>query len=327
MLFSLGYHPRPWREAVGIILKKQNKEDYSNPKSYRVISLLNCLGKVLERVFATRLSYLANTSPILDDSQIGGRKQRSSIDAALLLTNYIEEGRAKGRKVTSTVFLDVRGAFDYVNKERLLAIIASIGLPPNLYRWVSYFLSDRKIQLFFNNFLSENTPISVGVPQGSPISPILFLLLASKLKQKHAFQISYIDDFSLSISSTSAKKNLAILSKAIRDLFIEASKIGVTFDSSKTELIHFSTSRNLPLDPISIGSITFTPKERVKWLGLIFDRKLTFKPHVEYRLNLARAAFYKFRRLGSTYKGLSFSNLRTLYTACISSLADYRAVV
>ena len=65
-LFNEGYHPASWKEAIGIILPKIGKPDYSTPKAYRVIALLNCLGKVLEKLFITRLGYLANISNLLD---------------------------------------------------------------------------------------------------------------------------------------------------------------------------------------------------------------------------------------------------------------------
>ena len=329
-LFRLGYHLKLQREVVGIILKKPNKEDYSNPKAYRVISLLNCLGKVLERIFTTRLSYLVNTSPdLLSNSQVGGRKQRSSIDAVLALTNYIEESRNKGKKITSTILLDIRGAFDYISKEKLLKKIQEKNLLQNLYKWVYYFLTDRKLQLFFNNYLSPLAPISIGVPQGSPISPILFLILVSELVQEEAFQISYIDDFSLSTSSNNPQKNITTLNLAVERLTYLAKELEVTFDTSKTELIHFSTiKKKEKLDySISIENQVFNPKDQVKQLGLILDRKLSFKPHIEYRLNLAKATFYKYKRLGSTYKGLSFTNLRNLYISCINSLADYSSII
>ena len=67
------------------MLKKKNKTNYTNPKAYQVITLLNCLGKVLEKLYANCLSYLANISLLLHDSQFGGRKQRSVLDAALYL--------------------------------------------------------------------------------------------------------------------------------------------------------------------------------------------------------------------------------------------------
>jgi hypothetical protein len=78
VLFNTGTHPTQWKEGIGIILAKPNKEDYTIPKAYRIIALLNCLGKTLEKIFATRLGHLANsTANLLYYSQIGGRKQKS----------------------------------------------------------------------------------------------------------------------------------------------------------------------------------------------------------------------------------------------------------
>ncbi len=91
MLINTGYHPYYWRQATGFILKKPNKPDYSVPKAYRVISLLNYLGKVSERILARRLSYLAKTTYLLHPTQIGGRLRKSAIDAALLLVNKVEQ--------------------------------------------------------------------------------------------------------------------------------------------------------------------------------------------------------------------------------------------
>jgi Reverse transcriptase (RNA-dependent DNA polymerase) len=151
-LFNKGYHPLIWRQAIGFILPKAAKPDYSNPKAYRVISLLSCLGKVLEKVFANRLAYLANTDfkpdldkdldplsreyslpTLLHPSQLGGRKQRSAIDACLVLTDFIQkELSISNKRVVSTLFLDIKGAFDHVKKERLLAILTALNFPSNL---------------------------------------------------------------------------------------------------------------------------------------------------------------------------------------------------
>src|SRR5207244_10495446 len=105
-----------------VILKKPNKSDNSAPKSYRIIALLNCLGKISEKVIATRLLHLAecDSGPktLLQKLQIGGRKQKSAIDAAMMLTHFIQS--AKWRKeATSVLFLDVQGAFDHVALHQL----------------------------------------------------------------------------------------------------------------------------------------------------------------------------------------------------------------
>ena len=120
-----GYHPKCWKQATGAILKKPGKPDYSAPKAYRVIALLNCLGKVSERILAQRLGYLAETTTLLHPTQIGGRLKKSAIDAALLLTNEVEVNKLQKRK-TTTLFLDVKGTFDHVAKNQLLTILQQL---------------------------------------------------------------------------------------------------------------------------------------------------------------------------------------------------------
>ena len=131
ILLNKGYHPKCWKQATGFILKKPNKPDYSQPKSYRVISLLNCLGKVSERILAKRLSYLAETTLLLDNSQIGGRLKKSAIDTTLLLHSEVESNKASKLK-TSALFLNIKSAFNHVSKNRLLAILKDLKLPLSL---------------------------------------------------------------------------------------------------------------------------------------------------------------------------------------------------
>ena len=113
------------------MLRKPSKPDYSDPKAYRVISLLNCLGKVSERILAQRLGYLAETTSLLHPSQIGGRKKKSAIDAALLLANEVELNHQSKKKI-SVLFLDIKGAFDHVAKNQLLAVLQRLRLPSSL---------------------------------------------------------------------------------------------------------------------------------------------------------------------------------------------------
>ena len=131
-LIKTGYHPKCWKEAVGIILKKQNRKA-TIPKSYRVISLLNCLGKIVEKIIASRLAYLAEIPEVnlLDSDQIGGRKQKSAIDAVLSLVHDIQLAKHE-KKVTSVLFMDIKGAFDHVSANQLLKICQQLELPKSL---------------------------------------------------------------------------------------------------------------------------------------------------------------------------------------------------
>ena len=144
---------------------KPKKEDYTNLKSYRVITLLNCLGKVLEKILATRLSFLANIGSLLHHTQMGSRKQRSAIDTALLLQHYIQQQKAtRKNNITSVLFLDIKGAFDHVSKPKLLAAMQNLKLPLSLINWVELFLSERSIRLSFDNNVQNEKPIEIEVP-------------------------------------------------------------------------------------------------------------------------------------------------------------------
>ena len=326
-LLELGYHPKPWKQAIGVILKKPGKppENYSYPKGYRVISLLNCLGKVSERILAQRLLYLAETTDLLHPSQMGGRKKKSVTDATLILTSEIEANKRLHRKTTA-LFLDVKGAFDHVAKNQLLNILGNLQLPLNLKAWVSSFLEDRSLKLKFDSQEEDFSPINTGIPQGSPISPILFLIYIRDLFPRISSAIkvlSYLDDIALITSSTSLQKNIRILERESLNLYQQGDLNGIKFDLQKTELIHFNTPKSQAL-PIQLPNKELVyPKQLVRWLGIWFDSKLSFKEHINIRISQAKSAFLRLARLANTERGLSPTAIRQLYLACITSLSDF----
>jgi len=128
-----------------------------------VISLLNCLGKVSERILARRLGHLAETTDLLHPSQLGGRRKKSAIDAALLLTDEVQANKRRGLK-TSTLFLDIKGAFNYVARDQLLGIMHQLRLPAALKLWTWLFLSDRTLRLSFNGNTEDIKLVNIGIP-------------------------------------------------------------------------------------------------------------------------------------------------------------------
>ena len=171
---------------------------------------------------ATRLSYFATTSDLLYHDQIGGRKQRSAVDAVLSLVYNIQLAKSK-RLVTSALFLDVKGAFDHVSSGKLAHICQKLGLPRCLIQWILSFLQDRSIQLAFDGNIQQKRPIEIGIPQGSPISPILFLIYVSELFKNRSLNDiripSYIDDIALIVSSSTVEENCEKLQTAVQELF------------------------------------------------------------------------------------------------------------
>lgn len=339
LLIGKGYHPRCWKTAKGVILRKSAsiKRDFSMPKAYRVISLLNCLGKIAEKIIARRLSTLAESSSLLYYDQIGGRQRKSAIDAVMSLVHDIQTAKHR-KEMTTTLFIDVKGAFDHVSTNQLLRVCIRLGLPSSLISWISSFLSDRKIQLAFDNETSQETPIQVGIPQGSPISPILFLIYirylfetSEEIDEEERAQLSqvrylsYIDDIALVTSSKSLEANCRLLEKAASKLFQKGLDSFIQFDQEKIELIHFHARRSLNPDQyqIRLGNYLIKPQKLIKWLGIYLDPKLLFTEHVTKKVTEATRVFYQIERLSNTERGLSFQAMRQLYIACITSIADY----
>src|ERR1700693_6325193 len=142
---------------------------------------------------------------------MGDRLYKSAIDTTLLLQNEVESNKSYKLK-TSTFFLDIKGAFNHVSKNRLLQIIISLLLPTSLILWVLLFLDNRVLRLAFNNSIKAFRSILTSIPQESPISPILFLIYIRDLFKSANIKFrSYLDNISLTTASKSLKKNIKTL--------------------------------------------------------------------------------------------------------------------
>ncbi|MBW0497542.1 hypothetical protein O181_037257 [Austropuccinia psidii MF-1] len=177
---KLGRFPPEFRESLTTILRKAAKDDYSEPKPYRPIALLNTTGKLFKRIINHRLVHWAETIESIAQGHMGGRQGRNINDALLLLTTWM---RAKWRegKVVAGMFLDVKSAYPTVDREKLIAILRKKKVPPYIIEIIISFLSNRHTQLWLNEFISKLFPIKQGLPQGSPLSVTLYLIYNSSL--------------------------------------------------------------------------------------------------------------------------------------------------
>src|SRR6201747_1541725 len=182
-------------------------------------------------------------------------------------------------------------------------------------------MNDRILRLVFNSNIESFKPINTSIPQGSPISPILFLIYIRDLFKSNSIKfLSYMDDISLIASSKSFKQNIKILERETKVLFELGTKYAIKFDIDKTKLIHFGKSQLYLKLPN--GNLVL-PIKLVKWLGIHFDYNLKFKEHIAIRTSLAKQALYRINRLVNISRGLSPFAIRQLYLACITSVADY----
>jgi Reverse transcriptase (RNA-dependent DNA polymerase) len=221
ILFAAGTLPRSLKESTTIALRKEGKKDYSLPSSYRPIALENTLAKVVEKMLTNRLSDAAEKYALLSWAQIGARKERSTLSAIGLLTLCVQTAwRAKPGCVVSMLSLDLAGAFNNVPPKRLTEILQKKGLPAWLVQVVASFTQGRRTRIAYTGYQSEWLDTATGIPQGSPLSPILFLFFISELLEKfqqpgeEIIGFGFIDDTNLITWGSTAKENCRKLTAA-----------------------------------------------------------------------------------------------------------------
>jgi hypothetical protein len=137
----LAYHPRDWKIAKGICIPKPGKKAYDQAKSFRVISLLSCLGKLVEKVAATLIADTVEENGALHLGQFGGRCGRSAADAAAMLVAVVETAW-ENKRIAAALMMDVKGAFPTVNRACLLAKMRDANIDENLVEWTGSFMDE-----------------------------------------------------------------------------------------------------------------------------------------------------------------------------------------
>jgi ribonuclease HI len=326
---TLGHHPKQWRSAKIVVLRKPGKSDYSVPGAYRPISLLNTLGKVLEAVIARRLSYLAEKHGLLPSSQFGGRPGRTTEQALLVLSNAIDKAWYRHNVVTLIAF-DLKGAFNGVNWASLDASLQTRGIPLAARKWIASFMSDRHANIGFDDFRTKTEPlVNAGLAQGSPISPILFAFFNADLVDQpvdpHGGASAFIDDYFRWRVGYSAEENLArIQSEDLPRIEEWARRTGSRFAAEKTELIHLTRRKGEHI----VGKVTFNgtdikPSPTAKLLGVVFDHGLRWKEHVQQAIKRATKTAIALNGL----RHLRPEQMRQLYQACVTPTLDYASTV
>lgn len=282
--------PDEWKIAKIIPLKKPGKADYTNPELYRPISLLPTLSKAMEAVVAERISYLVEEHGFLPSNHFGGLKQRSTVDALVVLQEKIYQAW-RDKKLLLLITFDVKGAFNGVATPVLLERLREKRIPEDLVRWIQASCSDRKATVIVNG---ESTPILplpyAGIPQGSPLSPILYLFFNATLIQsvinKNRGAIAFVDDFSAWVTGPSIKENEERLQeRIIPHVQRWANESGSVFQAKKTMMTHFTRhKKKLKKESVAPGVLmngtTIKSSKNIKILGVILDQRLRYTEHV-----------------------------------------------
>jgi ribonuclease HI len=316
-----GYCPKHFKEAITVVLRKPGKDDYTQPKSYRPIALLNTLGKALEAVVANRLTYLADVHHLLPSRHTGGRKLTSTDHAMHLLLQRIHEAWADG-KVASLLLLDVSGAFDNVSRPRLIHNLRKRRVNQTLVRWIDSFLSNRSTTFKLQEYTAPSAPIETGIPQGSPLSPILYLFYNADLieacKTENTEAVGYIDDASILAVGPTTQRNCKTLKATHRIAEKWALQHGSQFAPAKYELVHFTRDPKAnTTHPLRLPHATVKTSPSCRYLGIQMDSRLRWDYHREKLEAKATERLSALSALASSTWGTGLINLRQVYRTMI----------
>ena len=327
--YKLGFCPKEWKTGIIIPIPKPGK-NAKEITSYRPICLTSCLAKLMERMIKERLMFHLESENSLCDAQAGFRSLRSTEDQVLRITQRISDNwNKKPGHRTVLCLVDFARAFDTVWKDGLIfKLLTQHDVPVCLIRWLKNFLSDRKAKVQFENAKSKPKTFTAGVPQGSVLSPTLFLIFINDILNGMSKDIEaslFADDLALWCSHPNIDVARSKLQKAIDKLCKWTDKWHMKVNTSKCVTTFFTKatyeSKYNPI--IKFKGEEFPVSKTPTFLGIKFDRTLSFKDHIEQLKTRLTKRNSVLRAIQSREWGSNKEDLRTVYLAYIQSSIDY----
>ena len=302
-----------------------NQDDFCN---YRPITNLAFVSKVLERVVAGQSrNYLVNNN-LYPSLQSAYREFHSTETALLRVHNDILRA-IDNKKEVVLVLLDLSSAFDTIDHDILISRLRTqFGFSGTVLSWFKSYLTNRSQRVVINNTISTSQPLAHGVPQGSVLGPLLFILYFAPLQdiiRSHDLDcMMYADDSQIyiTIQPTCRELSLERLDLCIKDVkeFFHSNMLACNI--RKTDIVHFLSrySRIDPISSVSVGDVNIVPSPQVRNLGVIFDTNMSMSAHVN---KICRSGHHALRSIGRIRKYLSPSSTERLVHAFITSKVDY----
>lgn len=314
LAISTGVFPRAFKTALIKPIHKSGDGDCVN--NYRPISVLPSISKILEKIINKRLKHFLESNNLLSAQQFGFRQGKSTSDAVLELTNAIANDLDNKRKCL-TIFLDLAKAFDTVSVPKLMSKMERIGIRGLPLKLLGDYLGDRKQRVKIDNWCSQETPVNFGVPQGSVLSPTLFLIYINELTNLRipgCKIFSFADDTALYFSGQDWMEVFALAQSGFCKVNNWLLRNTLTLNVTKTKYIPFALKANyLPPPALNIiahtcetGSVscsrscscpTIQATDNIKYLGVTLDHSLSFKQHTECLVPRLRKLIFIFRKL------------------------------
>ncbi|KIN94669.1 hypothetical protein M404DRAFT_83027, partial [Pisolithus tinctorius Marx 270] len=332
-VFTLRTYYEPWRESTTVILRKPGKPDYTTPKAYRPIALLNTTAKLLSAIVAERTTHILEDHQLLPATHFGGRPGRSTEDSLLLLEATIRHAWRQ-KRVVSALFLDIEGAFPNAVTDRLLHNMRKRRLPREIVQFTERLLTNRKTRLRFDDYISNWVHIKNGIGQGDPLSMILYVIYSSDLadiaKGNKELTLAFVDNTALiAIGKTFEDTHYTLLNMMERENggYDWSNQHNSRFETTKFALMDFTLNRNKPRPTMMIRNAAITPVTTHRFLGVILDHELRWKTQAAQAIAKGTKQALLLRRISATSWGIPTKLMRQLYQAAVVPKVMYTAPV
>lgn len=258
-----------------------------------------------------------------------GYQPLASPDAVFKLVQdaQLANDNKKGIRTTA-MMVDVKGAFDKVHRDTLLKALGSLQVPEVAIRWICSFLSERSTSQVIDGWVLASRPVQVGIPQGSPISPLLFLLHTTpiyRLIRAYGVQvIGYIDDITVYTRGT-ATGNTAKLTRVLKAIhsWSDVHHMEIDYGDKLGFMLLGRSGKDSTMGlTLPTGDVRHA-QPSVKLLGIILDIKMKFGPHLKAMKAKAQGALALTQRLGGNVFGVKGNAVRSVYKACVMSIMEY----
>jgi hypothetical protein len=330
--FSTGMCPMHFKRAVIIPVFKNG--DKAKVVNYRPISLISNLAKIFEKCLKTRIISFIEKYKIISNLQFGFQKGKSTQDALATLTKMIYNALDNGNP-SFAVFIDVAKAFDTVDHDLLLEKLYRIGIRGTPHNILKSYLEEREQQVKIGQYISDKQKVRFGVPQGTILGPILFIIYVNDLFQLKCRGniIAYADDTAIFYEHNSWEELLNFATKDLILIFKWFRSNILTLNVEKTKCILFGcyndstpTFNNIIMhtekctDKKNCTCTKINVVENIKYLGVYIDKCLNWKIHTQYVTNKLRFTVFIIKKLSQI---LNIKQLKIMYSALFQSVLSY----